>query len=83
GASYRFVEANPSEGEPSVLDGESDRVRSGIGWLRLGLNYDRPSFQVAPHLAIPLVVWGDVQGVAVRSGPRPNKVRVGLQVTLR
>ncbi|MEM8600658.1 MAG: hypothetical protein AAGF99_12120 [Bacteroidota bacterium] len=83
GATYRFVEADVREEVPSPFDTSGDRIRSGIGWLQLGLDFDRPSFQISPHLALPLVVWGDVQGEAVRSGPRPNKVRVGLNIMLR
>ncbi|MEL7169970.1 MAG: hypothetical protein AAGN64_11545 [Bacteroidota bacterium] len=83
GATYRYVASETSESLPEAFDGPENRVRSGIGWLQLGLDFDRPSFQLSPHVALPLVVWGDVQGESVRSGPRPNKVRVGLNIMLR
>ncbi|MEM6783717.1 MAG: hypothetical protein AAF624_08290 [Bacteroidota bacterium] len=83
GATYRYVETNVTQNLPDIFEGPENRVRSGIGWLQLSLDFDRPSYQISPHVALPLVVWGDVQGEAVRSGPRPNKVRVGLNIMLR
>ncbi|MEL6443495.1 MAG: hypothetical protein AAF089_08555 [Bacteroidota bacterium] len=83
GATYRYVETDAAQNLPGAFEGAENRVRSGIGWLQLGLDFDRPSFQLSPHVALPLVVWGDVQGESVRSGPRPNKVRVGLNIMLR
>ena len=67
-------------------EGEDDptaRIRSGIGWARLGLEFSRPSYQIAPYLSVPIVTWADVGGDAVRHGPRPEKVRFGLRATLR
>ena len=68
-------------------DGEEDaptaRIRSGIGWARLGVEFSRPSYQLAPYVSVPVVTWADVGGDAVRHGPRPEKVRFGLRATLR
>ena len=60
-----------------------ERVRSGIGWLRAGLEFSRPSYQLAPYASIPIVTWANVRGEQVRHGPRPDRVRFGLRVTLR
>ena len=60
-----------------------ERIRSGIGWLRTGLEFSRPSYQLAPFLSVPLVTWADVGGEPVRYGPRPEKLRAGVRVTLR
>jgi hypothetical protein len=70
---------------PTSSDTESDeeRVRSGIGWLRAGLEWSRPSYQISPFLAIPLVTWADVQGEPVRNGPRPERTRFGLRLMIR
>ena len=64
-------------------DRPRERIRSGIGWLRTGLEFSRPSYQLAPFLSVPLVTWADVRGEPVRYGPRPEKLRAGVRVTLR
>jgi hypothetical protein len=78
---YALVRA-PAEGGPAE-DGVRERIRSGIGWLRTGLEFSRPTYQLAPFLSVPLVTWADVRGEPVRYGPRPQKLRAGLRVTLR
>ena len=69
-------------GADAATDGR-ERIRSGIGWLRTGLEFSRPSYQLAPFLSVPLVTWADVGGEPVRYGPRPEKLRAGVRVTLR
>ena len=61
----------------------SDEVRSGVGWIRAGLEFSRPAYQLAPFASVPVVTWADVQGESVRHGPRLEKFRLGLRVTLR
>ena len=71
-------------GEATAADATTpERIRSGTGWLRLGLEFSRPTYQVAPFASLPLATWADVRGEPVRYGPRPDKVRVGLRLTLR
>ena len=71
-------------GEPSAdASAAGDRIRSGTGWLRVGVEFSRPSYQLAPFASLPLVTWANVLGEPVRHGPRPEKVRVGLRITLR
>ncbi len=65
------------------VDPSSDRIRSGTGWLRVGLEFSRPTYQLAPFASLPLVTWADVRGEPVRHGPRPEKVQVGMRITLR
>ncbi|MEM0961580.1 MAG: hypothetical protein AAGK21_03420 [Bacteroidota bacterium] len=62
---------------------EADRIRSGVGWVRAGIEFSRPSYQLAPIISVPVVTWADVQGDPVRHGPRLEKLRLGLRVTLR
>ena len=69
------TDATPADGP--------ERIRSGIGWLRAGLEFSRPAYQVAPFLSLPLVTWADVRGEPVRYGPRPEKLRAGVRITLR
>ena len=61
----------------------SDRVRSAVGWARMGIEFSRPYYQLAPFVSVPVFTWADVQGEPVRHGPRIEKVRVGLRLTLR
>ena len=61
----------------------SDRIRSGTGWLRVGVEFSRPAYQLAPFASLPLATWAEVRGEPVRHGPRPDKVQLGLRVTLR
>jgi hypothetical protein len=74
---YRLIPTGPE------ATGSEERVRSGIGWLRAGVEWSRPAYQVSPFLAIPLVTWADVQGEPVRHGPRPDRTRFGLRLMLR
>jgi hypothetical protein len=72
GASGEASRANPDE-----------RILSGVGWARLGVEFNRPSYVLAPYISIPLVTWADMSGEPVRHGPRPEKARLGLRVMLR
>jgi hypothetical protein len=69
----------PDGGETAGVE----RIQSGIGWARAGLEFSRPTYQLAPFLSVPLVTWATVRGEPVRHGPRPEKLRLGLRVTLR
>ena len=61
----------------------SERIRSGVGWVRTGLEFSRPTYQLAPFVSLPVVTWADDRGDAIRHGPRLSKVRFGFRVTLR
>ncbi|MEL6615548.1 MAG: hypothetical protein AAFQ43_07410, partial [Bacteroidota bacterium] len=69
-----------TSGEAST---EPERIRSGIGWARLGVEFNRPSYVLAPFVSVPLVTWAEVRGEPVRHGPRPQKARFGLRLMLR
>ncbi|MGB3544426.1 hypothetical protein, partial [Rubrivirga sp.] len=85
GGDYSVIETRDLEASADAPDVEvpSDRIRSGVGWIRAGLEFSRPSYQLAPILSIPVVTWADVQGRQERHGPRLEKLRLGLRVTLR
>ena len=68
---------------PTQVEPTSERIRSGIGWIRTGMEFSRPDYQLAPFVSLPVVTWADVQGDPIRHGPRLDKVRFGLRVTLR
>ena len=61
----------------------SNRIRRGDGWLQIGAEFSRPQYQLAPFVSLPIATWADNQGTSVREGPRLQKLRVGLRVTLR
>lgn len=85
-ADYSVLQAEDRafEGGSEAPDEEpSDRVRSAVGWARAGVEFSRPSYQLAPFVSVPLFTWADVQGDPVRHGPRVHKLRVGLRITLR
>lgn len=69
-----------ASGDPGT---EPERIRSGIGWARLGVEFNRPSYVLAPFVSVPLVTWAEVRGEPIRHGPRPQKARFGLRLMLR
>ncbi len=86
-ADYSILQADGpvSEGTPGsdTTERPSDRVRSAVGWARVGMEFSRPYYQLAPFVSVPVFTWADFRGDPVRHGPRLEKVRVGLRVTLR
>lgn len=78
---YTLVRAQRS-GEDATPAAQ-DRIRSGIGWARVGIEFNRPSYVFEPYVSVPLVTWADVRGEPVRHGPRPEKARLGLRMMLR
>lgn len=62
----------------------SERIRSGVAWFRAGMEFSRPSYQVAPFMSLPVVRWADTQEKAAGlEGPRVQRFRFGLRLTLR
>ncbi|GAB5536821.1 MAG: hypothetical protein Rubg2KO_30700 [Rubricoccaceae bacterium] len=82
---YRLVSANSFTNVDSEEDGEesTDRIRSGTGWARMGIEFSRPSYQLSPYISVPMVTWADDRGEVRSFGPRPEKARLGLRLTLR
>lgn len=65
-------------------DGDTpERIRSGIAWARLGIEFNRPSYVLAPFVSVPMVTYASVSGEPVRHGPRPDKTRFGVRIMLR
>lgn len=79
------VIAAASPREPVAERGAApeDRIQSGTAWVRTGFEWSRPSYQLAPYLSMPLFTWATVRGEPVQHGPRPDKVRAGVRLTLR
>ena len=82
---YRLVNADENSDLASEEEGEeaTDRIRSGTGWARMGIEFSRPSYQLAPYVSVPMVTWADDRGEVRSFGPRPEKARLGLRLTLR
>jgi hypothetical protein len=84
---YTLLGAAPGPGSEGAVEGDEEaaeeRVRGGSGWFRAGLEFNRPSYQLAPYVTVPLMTWADVRGEPVRHGPRPDRARFGVRVTLR
>ena len=69
--------------DPDAGDGPPNRIRSGVGWMRAGVEFSRPQYQLAPYVSLPVVTLASVRGEELRHGPRLDKLRVGLRLTLR
>lgn len=79
---YTLVDSGLPKPTSGADEGEG-HIRSGIVWLRGGVEWNRPSFRVLPYISIPAVTWASVHGDPVRYGPRPEKARLGVRVVLR
>ncbi len=81
---YTLVRSS-SEGTASGDDDGAtpERIRSGIAWARVGIEFNRPSYVLAPFVSVPMVTYASVSGEPVRHGPRPDKTRFGVRVMLR
>ena len=82
---YRLVNADMFSSLSADEEGgdSTDRIRSGTGWARVGIEFSRPSYQLAPYVSVPMVTWADDRGDVRSFGPRPEKARLGLRLTLR
>lgn len=74
----------PGEGlEAGAEFGARDRIRSVTAWARAGVEWSRPSYQIAPFVSAPLVTWASVSDEPLQHGPRLDKARFGVRLTLR
>ncbi len=74
----------PTAANQVELASESeDKIRSGMVWMRAGIELSRPTYKLAPYVSVPVVTWANVEGESVRHGPRADKAEFGLRVTLR
>lgn len=85
---YDLVETRPFadevEVEEEAVEAErSGRYRGGVGWVRAGLELNRPGYQFSPFVGVPMATWMDVEGETNTWGPRFQNLRFGLRLTLR
>ena len=62
---------------------ERRRYRGGVGWLRAGIEWARPSYILSPFASIPFITWVDEGSEGQTWGPRLTQARFGVRVTLR
>ncbi len=86
---YDLVESRPFEDAETEADDEGaeteerGRYRGGVGWVRAGLELNRPGYQFSPFVGVPMATWMDVEGETNTWGPRFQNLRFGLRLTLR
>lgn len=78
GGRYGLVEWTVDE----VVDGEQMRTttefRGGVVWVRSGLEFDRPGYQVSPFLSLPLKQWAPADDDYPRA-----RAHVGIRLMIR
>jgi hypothetical protein len=80
---YKLLSTSSAPPLNPEAEGSEARVRGGVGWLRAGIELNRPSYLLAPFVTVPLATWAEVRGEPVRHGPRPDRARFGVRLTLR
>ncbi len=85
GGEYDLFEASASEASPAPNADEAPAAppltttyQSGVVWLRSGVEYNRPSFQVNPFVGLPLQQWTSEDGDALRT-----RLSAGLSLMIR
>ena len=74
GGQYTLVETSIG-GPPTEEDGSSE-YRGGVIWVRSGIEYNRPSYQVIPFMSVPLKQWAPAEGDEAR-------MQLGVRLMLR
>lgn len=70
-------DGDPDEDDAAAADAPTS-YRGGVVWLRSGLQFDRPSYQVIPFLGLPLTQW------SLDEGDWPShRMHIGLRLMLR
>lgn len=83
GGQYSLFESEFGGGELSAVtaDGEADELgqtdyRGGVVWMRSGIEYNRPSYQIIPFMSVPLKQWAPEEDDKTR-------MQLGLRLMLR
>jgi hypothetical protein len=82
-ATRPFDEAEDGEVDDGAAPPEQRSYRGGIGWVRGGVEINRPGYQISPSVSLPLVTWVDSAEQDGTWGPRFQSLRLGLRLTLR
>lgn len=79
GGKFNLLEWNVDQDDATdVSDRDATRFTGGVVWIRSGLQIERPGYQFAPYLGIPLRQWAR----PVDDWPR-SRTRIGLRFMLR
>jgi len=73
-----WIEDNPAVDGDEGEERTSRDYRGGVIWVRTGLEVERPGYQFAPFLAIPVTQWAPDEGEWPAS-----RAHVGLRLMLR
>lgn len=86
---YELIEMRPLDAAEARGDGSEaepvrgQTVRGGVGHLRAGVEFSRPSFRVAPYASLPLARYAETDEASRSWGPRIDHARFGLRLMLR
>ncbi|QXD15478.1 hypothetical protein GQ464_000555 [Rhodocaloribacter litoris] len=63
---YDLIELGEVGPDGRLVDADGERTttrfRGGVIWVRTGLEFDRPAYQIAPYMAVPLRQWHPDEG---------------------
>lgn len=60
GGQYELLESDfgaPSTGEETDEEFGSTDYRGGVVWIRSGIEFNRPSYQIMPFMSYPIKQW--------------------------
>lgn len=77
---YNLVDRMIVTDAPSSSPGLGE-FQGHVLWVRTGLNWNRPTYQLVPSVAVPLM--STKKGVGPDLGKGPQFINLGLRVTLR
>jgi hypothetical protein len=84
GGQYSLFETTFEGVQPDIADADPENenelgatdYRGGVVWMRSGIEYNRPSYQVIPFMSIPLKQWAPEDDELAR-------MQLGLRLMLR
>lgn len=84
GGQYSLFETTFEGVQPDIADADLEDenelgatdYRGGVVWMRSGIEYNRPSYQVIPFMSIPLKQWAP-------EDDEPARMQLGLRLMLR
>lgn len=79
GGSYDLVEWVVDESESNISGRDSRKFAGGVIWIRWGIQLNRPSYVISPHISVPVKQWAPSSG---GDWPRSNAY-FGMRFTFR
>lgn len=84
GGEYELLETERAEPDNALEDGAAAErsftttLQAGVVWARMGVEYNRPSYQVAPFIGFPIGQWTSARNEALRA-----RLNAGLRLMIR